>query len=227
MTNGGDDVSLTEEPSADERLSKAAQEYLAILESGKRPDRRAFLERHPELGKELEGCLESIDLLQRVKRGSPPEKASASSDGLVPGEPLGDFQIQREIGRGGMGIVYEATQLSLGRPVALKVLPFASTFDPKHHQRFQNEAKAAAQLHHTNIVPVHAVGCERGVHFYAMQLIEGQSLAQILRSIRAADGRPGDPDRAANSLRTEPTGPPPEDPLCDPSSSVAGTLSSE
>ena len=105
------------------------------------------------------------------------------SDGL-PANPLGDFRIVRELGRGGMGIVYEAVQLSLGRRVALKVLPFAATLDAKHLQRFRNEAQAAAQLHHSNIVPVYAVGCERGVHFYAMQLIEGQSLAALIQQFR-------------------------------------------
>src|SRR5215470_1311382 len=83
---------------------------------------------------------------------------------------LGDFRLLREVGRGGMGIVYEAEQVSLKRRVALKVLPFAATMDSRQLQRFRNEAQAAAGLHHTNIVPVHAVGVERGVHYYAMQL---------------------------------------------------------
>src|SRR5262249_3841139 len=69
---------------------------------------------------------------------------------------------------------------SLDRTVALKMLPFAATMDPRHLQRFHNEARAAASLHHEHIVPVHAVGCERGVHFYAMQFIDGQTLAQLL-----------------------------------------------
>src|SRR5262249_5494147 len=87
-------------------------------------------------------------------------------------------------GRGGMGVVYEAEQISLGRRVALKVLPFASTLDPKQLQRFKNEAQAAASLHHTNIVPVHATGCERGVHYYAMQFIECHTLAQLIAEMR-------------------------------------------
>src|SRR5262249_42573184 len=99
--------------------------------------------------------------------------------------PLGDFRIVREVGRGGMGVVYEAVQLSLGRRVALKVLPFAATLDSRRLQRFRTEAQAAALLHHTNIVPVFAVGCERGVHFYAMQLIDGPSLAEVIRQMRA------------------------------------------
>ena len=65
-----------------------------------------------------------------------------------------------------MGVVYEAVQISLERRVALKVLPFAAALDARQLQRFKNEAHAAAQLHHTNIVPVYAVGCERAVHFY-------------------------------------------------------------
>src|SRR5262249_48733918 len=97
---------------------------------------------------------------------------------------LGDFRIIREVGRGGMGIVYEAEQMSLQRRVALKVLPFAGAMDSRQLQRFKNESLAAAQLHHTNIVPVHYVGCERGIHFYAMQFIEGHSLADMIAELR-------------------------------------------
>ena len=101
---------------------------------------------------------------------------------------LGDFRILREIGRGGMGVVYEAEQASLGRRVALKVLPFAAVLDPRQLQRFKNEALAAACLIHQNIVPVYSVGCERGVHYYAMQYVEGESLAQVVRDLRRAEG---------------------------------------
>ena len=101
---------------------------------------------------------------------------------------LGDFRILREIGRGGMGVVYEAEQISIGRPVALKVLPFASMLDERRLARFRNEVRAAGQLHHTNIVPVYAVGSDRGVHFYAMQLVDGQSLAEIIAAMKP--GRP-------------------------------------
>src|SRR5262249_3060674 len=92
-------------------------------------------------------------------------------------------RILREVGRGGMGIVYEAEQLSLRRRVALKVLPFAAALDARHLQRFKNEAQAAACLHHSNIVPVYAVGSERGVHYYAMQLIDGHSLAALIAAL--------------------------------------------
>src|SRR5262249_27765563 len=86
----------------------------------------------------------------------------------------------REVGRGGMGVVYEAEQISLGRRVALKVLPFAATMDARQLQRFLNEARAAATLHHAHVVPVYAVGQERGVHYYAMQFVDGQTLADLI-----------------------------------------------
>jgi tetratricopeptide (TPR) repeat protein/serine/threonine protein kinase len=107
---------------------------------------------------------------------------------------LGDFQMVREVGRGGMGIVYEAVQISLKRRVALKVLPFAGALDPKQLQRFKNESQAAAHLTHQHIVPVYFVGCERGVHFYAMQYIDGQTLAQVIAELRQL-AAPGEDNR--------------------------------
>jgi serine/threonine protein kinase len=97
---------------------------------------------------------------------------------------LGDFEIAREIGRGGMGVVYEARQVSLNRKVALKVLSGGLGLTPKAVQRFHREAEAAAKLHHTNIVPVYATGEEDGTHFYAMELIEGPSLDHVIRQMR-------------------------------------------
>jgi serine/threonine protein kinase len=124
-----------------------------------------------------------MEHLVSAAQGETPPVALA----ITPGDGerlLGDFRILREIGRGGMGVVYEADQISLGRRVALKVLPFASTLDAKQLQRFQNEARAAASLEHPHIVPVHGIGCERGVHYYAMKFIDGQSLAAIVDVLR-------------------------------------------
>eukprot|EP00456_Euglypha_rotunda_P091181 TRINITY_DN957_c0_g1_i1.p1 TRINITY_DN957_c0_g1~~TRINITY_DN957_c0_g1_i1.p1 ORF type:complete len:755 (-),score=178.56 TRINITY_DN957_c0_g1_i1:9736-12000(-) len=182
----------------DPRLLQLSREYLAELEAGRQPDRASFLARYPDLAEALSECLDGIELAQSFAK---PPAAPAPE---FSGSPLGDFQILHEIGHGGMGVVYEAIQLSLGRRVALKVLPFAAALDAKHLQRFKNEAHAAAQLHHTNIVPVYAVGCERGVHFYAMQLIEGRSLANVIQEMRAAG-----PDKPSNlasgSQATNPT----------------------
>jgi serine/threonine protein kinase len=99
---------------------------------------------------------------------------------------LGDFEILREIGRGGMGIVYEARQVSLNRKVALKLLSGVPGLTPKAVQRFHREAEAAARLHHTNIVPIYATGEQDGAHFYAMELIEGPSLDRAIRQLRQA-----------------------------------------
>ena len=101
-------------------------------------------------------------------------------------EPLrfGDYRIVREIGRGGMGIVYEAIQESLERRVALKVLPFQAATDRHFIDRFRRESQAVARLHHTNIVPIFAVGDQGGLPYFAMQLISGRSLAAVHRELR-------------------------------------------
>src|SRR5690349_9182064 len=91
----------------------------------------------------------------------------------LPAQRLGEFELVRELGRGGMGVVYEAVQTSLGRRVALKVLGAGLSLTPQAVARFRREAAAAAKLHHTNIVPVYATGEEGGTHFYAMELVEG------------------------------------------------------
>ena len=111
------------------------------------------------------------------------------SNPLTPLTTLGDYRIVRELGRGGMGVVYEAEQLSLGRTVALKVLPFAGMLDERQLIRFKNEARAAATLDHPNIVPIQTVGCERGVHFFAMGLIEGYSLARVIEQLQRMEKR--------------------------------------
>jgi serine/threonine protein kinase len=147
-----------------------------------------------------------------------------------PPEPqrLGDFVIAREIGRGGMGVVYEARQTSLNRRVALKVLSSGVGLTPKAVQRFHREAEAAAKLHHTNIVPIYATGDENGTHFYAMELIEGPSLDQVIRQLRQASaGPPAPPDAPGGSPDPAPlaaTGPYTEAP--GPSSSGFGLSSS-
>jgi serine/threonine protein kinase len=110
---------------------------------------------------------------------------------------LGDFAIVRELGRGGMGVVYEARQVSLNRQVALKVLSGGLGLTGKAVQRFRREAEAAARLHHTNIVPIYATGEEDGTHFYAMELIEGPSLDHVIRQLRQPGGDtvpPANPD---------------------------------
>jgi len=143
--------------------------YMAELQAGNAPDRDALLAAHPELAAQLEGCLAGIEFVHRTTKPTAEEPAT-----------LGEFRILREIGRGGMGVVYEAEQTSLRRHVALKVLRFGVVADQEAMERFRREAETVARLHHTNVVPIFAIGCERGIHYYAMQFIEGRSLADVL-----------------------------------------------
>jgi serine/threonine protein kinase len=178
---------------------------MAAAEEGHPPDRGAFLAQHAEVAGALNECLDGLAALRAVRSSPKQASTGTQSSGPVaegaPGMALGDFRIVREIGRGGMGVVYEAEQLSLGRRVALKVLPFAAALDARQLQRFKNEAQAAAHLHHPHIVPVHFVGVERGVHYYAMQLIEGQDLADLISRLGAekAAGRGGIPATVAGA----------------------------
>jgi serine/threonine protein kinase/tetratricopeptide (TPR) repeat protein len=182
-------MSPTQTSERERRLGEVLAALLEAQERGERPDRDEWLARHPEFAAELAEFFDSADRLESV--ATPLREAVAPPRGdelpfALPGDHgrLGDFRILREVGRGGMGVVYEAEQISLGRRVALKVLPFAATLDPRQLQRFHNEARAAAGLHHTNIVPVHAVGSERGVHYYAMQFIDGRTLAELIAQQR-------------------------------------------
>ena len=160
-----------ESPPTDRRLVQALEEYWEAAQRGQPPDLQAFLARHADIAQPLAECLEGLAWVDAVADQLPP--ALPSHSGLVgasvtdveAGIPLGDFHLRRELGRGGMGVVYEAEQLSLGRRVALKVLPFAAALDGRQLQRFHTECQAAARLHHSHIVPIHAVGCERGTHF--------------------------------------------------------------
>src|SRR4051794_23891492 len=105
---------------------------------------------------------------------------------------LGEFELLRELGRGGMGVVYEAVQTSLGRRVALKVLGPGLGLTPQAVVRFRREAAAAAKLHHANIVPVYSTGEQGSTHFYAMELVEGPSLDRVLRQLREGRGKPAE-----------------------------------
>jgi tetratricopeptide (TPR) repeat protein len=171
----------------DTRVGAILDEYLRGVETGIAPDRGTLLAKHPELAAELAAAFRGLDFV----RNAAPSLAETGDVDAEAGRTLGEYKLLREVGRGGMAVVYEAEQVSLGRRVALKVLPFAAVLDPKQLQRFKNEALAAAQLHHPHIVPVYSVGCERGVHYYAMQYIEGQSLALAICEMRAGRGGSG------------------------------------
>ena len=171
----------------DERLNQALEEFIAAAEAGQPLTRTNLVEKYADVAHELAGRFDSLDFIHNVVPQLHGDADSSEDQWGLPIRPLavlGDFRIRREIGRGGMGVLYEADQLSLGRRVAIKVLPFAAVLDERQFMRFKNEAQAAASLDHPNIVGVHSVGCERGVHYYAMPYIEGQSLAEVIGAMR-------------------------------------------
>jgi serine/threonine protein kinase len=190
-----EDDRRTRSQATEEELVRVMEAYIAEVEAGRPVDPERLLSEHPSIAEPLRACLATLDFVRRAARSL--SRSTRGAAGETSAEPvlpfpaatqLGDFRLLREVGRGGMGVVYEAEQVSLGRRVALKVLPFAAVLDPRQLQRFRNEAQAAAHLHHTNIVPVFAVGCEHGVHYYAMQYIEGHTLADVIRELRVQAG---------------------------------------
>jgi serine/threonine protein kinase len=187
--------------SVESLVGQIADEFTQRLNGGERPSVEEYVDRYaqerPEIAALLREVLPALGLLRRPDVGA----ALADADPNL-AAPLGDFRLVREIGQGSMGVVYEAQQLSLKqRTVAVKVLPFAATLDPRQLQRFKNEAQAAASLHHEHVVPVYCVGCERGVHYYAMQYIDGRSLAVVIEELRRLAGlEPDDPQRTGPYL---------------------------
>src|SRR6516165_1867255 len=172
-----------------------ADSFLARFRRGERPSVEDYAAQHPELADEIRDLLPALVMLEQEK--SVAGSATGTDGGPNAGDAapaprqLGDYLILGEIGRGGMGVVYESVQQSLGRHVALKVLPRQSLVGSSQLARFRLEARAAARLHHTNIVPVFGVGECEGVHYYAMQFIEGQALDVVIDALRRLrDGGP-------------------------------------
>jgi len=189
------DHSRREHPESAEPSESTGGEYLIygqvaeqverLLDEGIAIDVSGLVQDYPHMERQIRDLIPSLIAMHRIGPAAEEKqahKAAAYQDQRR--TMLGDFSLIREIGRGGMGVVYEAMQVSLGRRVALKVLPFAAVLDQRQLQRFKNEAQAAAGLHHPHIVPVFAVGCERGVHYYAMQFIEGQDLSAAIGQLR-------------------------------------------
>src|SRR3954463_1892326 len=111
---------------------------------------------------------------------------------LAPGDVFGDFRIESVAGRGGMGVVYRAVQLDLGRPVALKLIASDRAADPVFRERFERESRLAALIDHPNVVPVHGAGEEDGQLYLVMRYVPGTDLHRLLKR----DG-PLEPMRAA------------------------------
>jgi serine/threonine-protein kinase len=176
-------------------LGRLADEFLERYRRGERPALTEYAARHPELADRIRELFPALLLMEDVRPGPPAAAHPPRGEGMP--RRLGEYRIVREIGRGGMGVVYEAEQESLGRRVALKVLAPGAAAHPTHVERFQREARAAARLHHTNIVPVFAVGEEDGTQYYVMQYIEGCPLNEVLHELRRQRDAAADPEPAA------------------------------
>ncbi|MEM7235366.1 MAG: serine/threonine-protein kinase, partial [Planctomycetota bacterium] len=160
-----------------------------------------YVARYPDYERDIREIFPTLVQLERaaesITETSDRVQGLAPEAGLAVGDRFGDFEILGELGRGGMGIVYEAEQVSLHRRVALKILPKPSLMSASQLERFRVEARVAARLQHPHIVPVHEVGEWNGVHFYAMQLISGSGLDVIVTQLKESDNVPG--DRRSNS----------------------------
>ncbi len=173
-------------------LEVLADEFVERQRRGERPSISEYVARRPDLAADIEELFPTVAVVERLKVQKEQRSGERVSLGTVRPERVGDFRLLGEIGRGGMGIVYEAFQESLGRRVAVKVLPKQTLLDEENLRRFQREAQTAAKLHHTNIVPVFGVGEHEGLHFIVMQLIRGQGLDAFLARLRqAAEGGAG------------------------------------
>jgi serine/threonine protein kinase/WD40 repeat protein/tetratricopeptide (TPR) repeat protein len=175
-----------------------AEEFTERQRRGERPSLLEYVDRYPDLADEIRDLFPALVMVERLKPAADelPGRFGERSARLVPGVGealgrLGDFRLLREVARGGMGVVYEATQESLGRHVALKILPGAGRLTPAEVERFQLEARSAARLHHGHIVPVFGVGECQDVHYYAMQFIHGHGLDAILDDLRRLRGLGG------------------------------------
>jgi serine/threonine protein kinase/Flp pilus assembly protein TadD len=230
----GSDVEL-------EPVEALAEEFLDRQRRGERPEIAEYTARHPELADRIRACFPALLLVERLK----PDPCGSTgwggggSGGAAP-EQLGEYRILREVGRGGMGVVYEAEQESLGRRVALKVLAAPGLKDPRRLIRFRREARAAARLHHTNIVPVFGVGESDGTHYYVMQFIPGLGLDAVMREVRrlrgmnteageddatyaAGDGTPPATEVARSQVRWRFADWPPQGPCDEPAEATSAT----
>ncbi len=175
-----------------EIVLELAEEFLERYRNGEQPGLKEYVDRHPELAEDIREVFPAMAMMENIaihddsltgEETGAHESPSPSPRAMV-AKQLGDFRIIREIGHGGMGVVYAAEQVSLGRQVALKVLSSQMTRDSKQRRRFEREARAAAKLHHTNIVPVFGVGEHEDSAYYVMQFIQGLGLDKVIEELQ-------------------------------------------
>src|SRR6056297_2375317 len=149
-------------------VNQAIAVYLEGVASGQPPDQELFLAKYANIRTELESFLNAYGNLNRLEFAATHERNDEHA-----ARQIGDYFLLRNVGQGGMGVVFEATQLSLNRRVAIKLLPFLATLDQRRVDRFRIESMAIASLDHPNIAEVFAVGHDDGLHYFAMRFIDG------------------------------------------------------
>ena len=189
----------------DELIEQLADSFAERIRKGENPAVGEYVARHPEVAAKLQALLPVVAFLEQQVAATAEGNNGRADASFLASTEIGDFTIVREVGRGGMGIVYEAMQQSLGRHVALKVLVQPALLNPKHLERFRFEARAAARLQHPHIVPVFGVGEFNGLHYYAMQFIHGRSLHEVVCALRDFDreGERAEPSSAESKILTE------------------------
>jgi eukaryotic-like serine/threonine-protein kinase len=187
-TINGPDVA-PDESDEDDRVGEAVELYMLSCEQGPPPDLDEFVARFPGLEDDLRAAIDGLELVHGLlglgsATGSGTGRRGGLDHRIESGQRIAGYRVVRELGRGGMGTVYEAVHVGLDRPVALKVLGVHAAPDSSARRRFLNEARTAAGLHHTHIVPVFDVGQVGGLCYYAMQRIEGSGLDRVLKHLR-------------------------------------------
>jgi serine/threonine protein kinase len=186
---------------SDAPINRIIADYLQSIEKGEVPDRASLLARHAEIAEELSAFFADHDRFQRAAAPLADALTLPPSESPVPSRGpkvayFGDYELLEEIARGGMGVVYKARQMSLNRPVALKMILAGEWATPEARQRFRAEAEAAANLQHPNIVAIHEVGEHGGQQYFSMDFVVGQNLAELVR------GKPLSAERAASYVKT-------------------------
>jgi serine/threonine protein kinase/tetratricopeptide (TPR) repeat protein len=165
-------------------VEQLAEQFAARLRAGEHVSITEYAESHPRYADEINELFPTVFAMERLRGREDTARRVVQNQKQAAGKQVGDFRIIREIGRGGMGVVYEAEQLSLKRRVAMKVLAREIAMSVKHRRRFRREAESAARLHHTNIVPVFGIGKQENLVYYVMQYIEGVGINDVIHEVR-------------------------------------------
>jgi serine/threonine protein kinase/tetratricopeptide (TPR) repeat protein len=182
----------TDPGAPDPRLDALVAELTDRVRAGEVVDPEREAARLPEHADRVRRAIATLGLLALAAGGTTSDGEPPDGTAADPPDRLGEFVLLGVLGRGGMGVVYEADQPSLRRRVALKTLPVGAALDPARLRRFELEAQVIGGLRHPHIVPVYAVGSDRGIPYFTMPRIDGESLDRLLDALR----RPHDGDRS-------------------------------